>query len=88
MTSLPKCKLVEVRLPVEQSVESRRERNRSVTAIQLRSTCGGLVARWQRAVPFAQLVDDPSANPERVLTDEDQANVRQRLFDLVERLVG
>ncbi len=40
-----------------------------------------------RAVLFAQLVDDPSAHPERFPTEEDQALERKRLFDIIERLV-
>jgi len=40
-----------------------------------------------RAVLFAQLVDDPSAHPERFPTDEAQEQERQRLFQLIERLV-
>lgn len=35
---------------------------------------------------FAQLVDDPSAHPDRFPTEEAQAIERRRLFDLVERL--
>lgn len=40
-----------------------------------------------RAVLFAQLVDDPSAHPDRFPTEELQAKERRRLFDLIERLV-
>ena len=40
-----------------------------------------------RAVLFAQLVDDPSAHPERFPTEEDQDTERQRLFRIIERLV-
>ena len=40
-----------------------------------------------RAVLFASLVDDPSAQPERFPTSEAQAAERQRLFEIVERLV-
>jgi putative DNA methylase len=38
-------------------------------------------------VLFAQLVDDPSAHRDRFPTEEAQAKERQRLFDLIERLV-
>lgn len=38
-----------------------------------------------RAVLFSQLVDDPSAHPERFPTEEDQTRERQRLFDLLAR---
>ena len=40
-----------------------------------------------RAVLFAQLVDDPSAHPDRFPTEEDQDTERQRLFRIIERLV-
>jgi len=40
-----------------------------------------------RAVLFAQLVDDPSAHPERFPTDETQDAERQRLFRIIEKLV-
>jgi putative DNA methylase len=40
-----------------------------------------------RAVLFAQLVDDPSAHPDRFPTEEDQHLERKRLFDIMERLI-
>jgi putative DNA methylase len=40
-----------------------------------------------RAVLFAQLVDDPSAHPDRFPTEEAQATERERLFDIIRRLV-
>jgi putative DNA methylase len=40
-----------------------------------------------RAVLFAQLVDDPSAHPDRFPTPEAQDEERQRLFRIIERLV-
>jgi putative DNA methylase len=40
-----------------------------------------------RAVLFAQLVDDPSSNPEKFPTEEDQRVERERLHALIERLV-
>lgn len=40
-----------------------------------------------RAVLFAQLVDDPSAHPDRFPTSEAQNIERQRLFRIIERLV-
>jgi putative DNA methylase len=40
-----------------------------------------------RAVLFAQLVDDPSAHPDKFPTEADQATERRRLFDILERLV-
>ena len=40
-----------------------------------------------RAVLFAQLVDDPSAWPDRFPTDEEQETERKRLHKVIERLV-
>lgn len=40
-----------------------------------------------RAVLFAQLVDDPSAWPERFPTEEDQAKERRRLHRIIENMV-
>ena len=40
-----------------------------------------------RAVIFAQMVDDPSAQPNRFPTEEAQEEERQRLFRLIEELV-
>jgi putative DNA methylase len=40
-----------------------------------------------RAVIFAQMVDDPSAHPDKFPTEEAQEKERQRLFHLIEELV-
>ena len=40
-----------------------------------------------RAVLFAQLVDDPSAHPDRFPTEASQHLERNRLFDIIERLM-
>src|SRR5213594_247471 len=40
-----------------------------------------------RAVIFAQMVDDPSAHPDKFPTEEAQEKERQRLFRLIEELV-
>lgn len=40
-----------------------------------------------RAILFASLVDDPSAHPEQFPTQELQDTERQRLFQIIERLV-
>lgn len=39
-----------------------------------------------RSILFAQLVDDPSAHPDRFPTEEDQSRERRRLHHLMERL--
>jgi putative DNA methylase len=41
-----------------------------------------------RAVLFASVVDDPSAHPDKWLTEEAQSAERERLFDIVRRLMG
>ena len=40
-----------------------------------------------RAVLFAQLVDDPSAHPDKFPTEEAQQEERERLFRIIEKLV-
>src|SRR5690606_24971023 len=40
-----------------------------------------------RAVLFAQMVDDPSAHPDRFPTEAAQAKERDRLFSIIEELV-
>lgn len=40
-----------------------------------------------RAVIFAQMIDDPSANPDRFPTEKAQERERHRLFDIIKRLV-
>ena len=40
-----------------------------------------------RAVLFAQLVDDPSSHPDRFPTEDAQRAERERLLDIIERLV-
>lgn len=84
-----KRKLIEVALPLETiNRESAREKS-------LRHGHPSTLHLWWarrplaacRAVLFAQLVDDPSSDPVRFPTEADQARERQRLFDLIERLV-
>jgi putative DNA methylase len=41
-----------------------------------------------RAVLFASIVDDPSAHPEKWPTEEVQSAERERLFDIIRRLMG
>jgi len=40
-----------------------------------------------RAVLFAQLVDHPSAHPDKFPAEEDQERGRERLFKIIEDLV-
>jgi putative DNA methylase len=82
-------KLIEVALPLATiNAESAREKS-------IRHGHPSTLHLWwarrplasARAVLFAQLVDDPSAHPDRFPTEEDQHLERKRLFDIMERLV-
>ncbi|MBN1173559.1 MAG: DUF1156 domain-containing protein [Micromonosporaceae bacterium] len=89
MPDTPHRKLIEVSLPLEAiNRESAREksiRHGHPSTLHLWWARRPLAAC--RAVLFAQLVDDPSAHPERFATEEAQAQERARLHQLIERLV-
>lgn len=82
-------KLIEVALPLEAiNAESAREksiRHGHPSTLHLWWARRPLAAC--RAVLFAQLVDDPSAHPEKFPTEVAQETERQRLFELIEKLV-
>jgi putative DNA methylase len=82
-------KLIEVALPLDAiNRESAREksiRHGHPSTLHLWWARRPLAAC--RAVLFAQLVDDPSARPDKFPTEDAQEAERQRLFDLIERLV-
>ncbi|MBF4998646.1 DUF1156 domain-containing protein [Nocardia sp. BSTN01] len=84
-----KRKLIEVALPLEAiNKESAREksiRHGHPSTLHLWWARRPLAAA--RAVLFAQLVDDPSARPEEFPTEEAQRTERERLHELIERLV-
>lgn len=84
-----KRKLIEVALPLEAiNRESAREksiRHGHPSTLHLWWARRPLAAA--RAVLFAQLVDDPSARPEEFPTEELQRKERERLHQLIERLV-
>jgi putative DNA methylase len=85
----PKRKLIEVALPLETiNRESAREksiRHGHPSTLHLWWARRPLAAA--RAVLFAQLVDDPSSNPDRFPTEDAQRAERERLHDIIERLV-
>ena len=90
MTDTPwKKKLIEVALPLDAiNAESAREksiRHGHPSTLHLWWARRPLAAC--RAVLFAQLVDDPSAHPDRFPTEEDQDTERERLFGILERVV-
>jgi putative DNA methylase len=86
---MSKRKLIEVALPLEAiNRESAREksiRHGHPSTLHLWWARRPLAAC--RAVLFASLVDDPSANPDRFPTEDAQEVERQRLFRLIEELV-
>lgn len=84
-----KRKLIEVALPLE-AINKEAAREKSIrhghpSTLHLWWARRPLAAC--RAVLFAQLVDDPSAHPDEFPTEEAQAEERQRLFGIIERLV-
>ena len=87
--SVPKRKLIEVALPLEAiNRESAREksiRHGHPSTLHLWWARRPLAAA--RAVLFAQLVDDPSAHPDRFDSEESQRAERERLHNIIERLV-
>jgi len=84
-----KKKLIEVALPLDAiNAATAREKTIKVgkpTSVHHWWARRPLVAC--RAVLFAQLVDDPSAHPDRFPTEEEQDAERERLFDVMERLI-
>ncbi|MBW2049978.1 MAG: DUF1156 domain-containing protein, partial [Deltaproteobacteria bacterium] len=82
-------KLIEVALPLDAiNRESAREksiRHGHPSTLHLWWARRPLAAC--RAVLFAQLVDDPSANPERFPTEKDQRRERERLFRIIREMV-
>jgi putative DNA methylase len=84
-----KRKLIEVALPLEAiNRESAREksiRHGHPSTLHLWWARRPLAAA--RAVLFSQLVDDPSSRPEEFPTEEAQRAERERLHQLIERLV-
>ncbi len=82
-------KLIEVALPLEAiNKESLRENyiyKGNPSAIH--KWWSGKPLAACRAVLFAQLVDDPSSYPDLFPTEELQQCERQRLFNIIERLV-
>ena len=85
----PKRKLIEVALPLE-AINTASAREKSIrhghpSTLHIWWARRPLAAA--RAVIFAQMVDDPSAHPEKFPTEEGQEKERQRLFRLIEELV-
>src|SRR5262249_40846262 len=82
-------KLIEVALPLE-AINKASAREKSIrhghpSTLHLWWARRPLAAA--RAVIFAQMVDDPSANPDLFPTEAKQQEERQRLFRIIEELV-
>ena len=90
MSQIPyKKKLIEVAMPLE-AINKASAREKSIrhghpSTLHLYWARRPLAAC--RAVLFAQLVDDPSAHPDKFPTEEDQQKERERLFRIMEELV-
>jgi putative DNA methylase len=85
-----KRKLIEVALPLD-AINREAERDtpkRSNHPWRMHFWWARRKLATARAVLFAQLVDDPSSDPDRFPTVEDQRAERDRLHGLIERLVS
>lgn len=87
--TIPRKKLIEVSIPLE-AINAASAREKSIrhghpSTLHLWWARRPLAAC--RAVLFAQLVDDPSAWPERFPTEEDQDAERRRLHRVMEAMV-
>jgi putative DNA methylase len=84
-----KPKLIEVALPLEDintaSAHEKNVRHGHPSTLHLWWTRKPLASA--RAVLFAQLVDDPSAHPDKFATEAEQKAERDRLHNIISRLV-
>lgn len=89
MSTTHKKKLIEVAIPLEAindaSAKEKSIRHGHPSTLHLWWARRPLAAC--RAVLFAQLVDDPSAHPDRFPTEDAQDTERKRLFDIISQLV-
>ena len=86
---IAKKKLIEVALPLD-AINAASKREKSIrhghpSTLHLWWARRPLAAA--RAVIFAQMVDDPSANPDLFKTERAQERERRRLFGIIEELV-
>jgi putative DNA methylase len=83
-------KLIEVALPLDAINTEGSRRKRKAPAgypTTLHKWWAQRPVAAARAVIFAQMVDDPSANPDLFPTEKAQAKERQRLFEIIENLL-
>lgn len=88
MSGSVRKKLIEVALPLD-AINKASAREKSIrhghpSTLHLWWARRPLAAR---AVIFGQMVDDPSAHPDRFPTEKKQEKERQRLFRIIEDLV-
>jgi len=85
----PRRKLIEVALPLDAiNAASKAEKDRKVgKPQQLHHWWARRPIVTCRAILFAQLVDDPTAHPDRFPTKGAQDTERRRLFSMIEQLV-
>lgn len=85
-----KPKLIEVGLPLEdinrESIREKSIKHGHPSALHLWWARRPLAAC--RAVLFSQLVDDPSAHPDKFPTEEEQKTERDRLHGMISRLIS
>ena len=89
-TAQPRKKLIEVSIPLEAiNAEARRRKQKAPKGYptSFHKYWAQRPVAACRAVLFAQLVDDPSAWPERFTTEAEQDTERRRLHKLIERMV-
>lgn len=86
---MEKKKLIEVALPLEAiNAESAREKSiRHGHPSTLHLWWARRPLATARAVIWSSLVDDPSSHPEKFPTEGDQIRERERLFDILKKLV-
>lgn len=89
MAETPKKKLIEVSIPLDaiNAAAKREKSTRQGHPSTLHLWWARRPLAVARAVLFAQLVDDPSAHPERYPSEADQRRERERLWGLMAKLV-
>lgn len=88
MSTPPRKKLIEVSIPLDAiNKASKKQKAPKGYPTAIHKYWAQRPVAACRAVLFAQLVDDPSAWPDRFPTEADQQNERLRLHGVIERMV-
>jgi putative DNA methylase len=86
--TVPRKKLIEVSIPLEAiNAASKKQKAPKGYPTAIHKYWAQRPLSACRAVLFAQLVDDPSAWPDRFKTEEEQDAERRRLHRLIEKMV-